>query len=599
MSFSPLDSALFGPLFTTPAMRACFDDRAWIGSMLAVEAALARAQSRSGLAPEQLAPAIETIQPEDLDISALGAKAAIAGVPTIPFVQAVQARLSADLERSFHKGATTQDIIDTALILRLREALDLVAADLNAIIQGLSSLADRHRATPCVGRSYGQHAAPVSFGYKVAVWLTGIADTAARLPDLRTRLLVASLAGPVGTLASMGPDAPRILENFAEELKIGTTPLCWHTSRGRIAEAGAWLVQLTGALAKLATDVAHLASTEVAEVAEPYMPGRGGSSAMPHKRNPVGATIIIAAHAAAKGHASTLFEAMAAAHERPAGLWHAEWNALPQLFGLASGALREARILAEGLVVDTDRMRANIDITRGLLFADAAAARLGPKLGREAAHRLVEHAAETVRQTGETLSAVLQKISEARDVDLNSAFDLAPAVAAAARWVDPALKHAAQIVTKIQEVPLTPNANPVIGTWKLRSYEREEIATGRRHNQFGDHPDGYIGYAPDGRMYAMFIREDRITPRDVVPTEEEGVQLLGSLVAYAGTYTMHENYVVHHIDISWNQKWTGTDQVRYFELDGNTLTITTAPYRSHQDGKEGRSILVWDKVPPK
>jgi hypothetical protein len=146
---------------------------------------------------------------------------------------------------------------------------------------------------------------------------------------------------------------------------------------------------------------------------------------------------------------------------------------------------------------------------------------------------------------------------------------------------------------------LTQNASPVLGTWKLRSYEREEIATGRRHNQFGDHPDGYIGYAPDGRMYAMFIRHDRITPRDVVPTEEEGVQLLGSMVAYAGTYTMHEKYVVHHIDISWNQTWTGTDQVRYFDLDGNTLTITTAPYRSHQDGKEGRSILVWDKVPPK
>ena len=603
MSFSPLDSALFGPLFTTAAMRAVFEDHAWVGSMLAVEAALARAQSRFGFVPAALAPAIETIQPGELDIPALGAQAAIAGVPTIPFVQAVQTRLSADLERSFHKGATTQDIIDTALILRLREALDLVANDLDAIIQGLSKLADRHRETPCVGRSYGQHAAPVSFGYKVAVWLSGIADTAARQPDIRARLLVVSLAGPVGTLAAMGPDAPRILECFAKELNLGVTPLCWHTNRGRIAEAGAWLVQLTGALAKLATDVAHLASTEVAEVAEPHTPGRGGSSAMPHKRNPVGATVIIAAHAAAKGHASTLFEAMAAAHERPAGLWHAEWNALPQLFGLASGALREARLLAEGLVVDIKRMRANIDITRGLLFADAAAARLGTKLGREAAHRLVERAAETVRQNCENLAETLKKSPEARDVDLNSAFDLAPVVAAAARWVDPALHHAAtirqQIKTTKQEVPLTQNASPVLGTWKLRSYEREEIATGRRHNQFGDHPDGYIGYAPDGRMYAMFIRHDRITPRDVVPTEEEGVQLLGSMVAYAGTYTMHEKYVVHHIDISWNQTWTGTDQVRYFDLDGNTLTITTAPYRSHQDGKEGRSILVWDKVPPK
>jgi 3-carboxy-cis,cis-muconate cycloisomerase len=579
--------------------------------MLAVEAALARTQSRFGIAPQGLAPAIEAIRPIDLDIAALGVRAGVAGVPTIPFVQAVQARLSADLERSFHKGATTQDIIDTALVLRLRDALDLVAVDLGAIIAGLSRLADRHRTTPCVGRSYGQHAAPVSFGYKVAVWLSGIADVAERLPDLRSRLLVASLGGPVGTLASMGADGPRVLEGFAQQLGLGVTPLCWHTNRGRIAEAGAWLVQLTGALAKLATDVVHLASTEVGEVAEPHMPGRGGSSAMPHKRNPVGCTVILAAHTAAKGHATTLFEAMAAAHERPAGLWHAEWNALPSLFGLVSGALREARLLADGLVVDPDRMRANIDLTHGLLFADAAAGRLGAKLGREAAHHLVEQAAGAVRQSGDSLAEVLARTPAARDasVDLASAFDLTPAVAAAARWVDPALQQAAAIRARLateelnkamseqQEVPLTQNASPVLGTWKLRSYEREEIATGRRHNQFGAQPDGYIGYAPDGRMYAMFIRQDRITPRDVVPTEEEGVQLLGSMVAYAGTYTLHEKHVVHHIDISWNQGWTGTDQVRYFELDGDTLTITTAPYRSHQDGKEGRSILVWDRVP--
>ncbi len=141
------------------------------------------------------------------------------------------------------------------------------------------------------------------------------------------------------------------------------------------------------------------------------------------------------------------------------------------------------------------------------------------------------------------------------------------------------------------------NAAKVLGTWKLRSYVREVVATGERHNQFGDQPDGYLGYAPDGRMYAIFTRGDRIAPRDVVPTEEEGVQLLGSMVAYAGTYTLGEKQVVHHIDISWNQGWTGTDQVRYFELEGDTLTITTAPYRSYLDGREGRSILVWNKVP--
>ncbi len=451
MSFSPLDSELFGPLFATDAMRACFSDTAWIGSMLAVEAALAHSESQYGLAPAALAPAIEAIRPEDLDIAAIGVRGGVAGVPTIPFVQTVQARLSAELERSFHKGATTQDIIDTALVLRMRDALRLIAVDLDAIMVGLARLADQHRTTACVGRSYQQHAAPVSFGYKVAVWLTGIADSADRLPELRRRLLVASLGGPVGTLASLGADGPAVLAGFAEALGLGVTPLCWHTNRTRIAEAGAWLVQLTGSLAKLATDVVHLASTEVGEVAEPYIAGRGGSSAMPHKRNPIAATVILSAHAAAKGHAVTLFEAMAATHERSAGLWHAEWNALPLLFGLASGALREARLLAEGLVVDADRMRANIDMTRGLLFADAAAARLGAHLGRDAAHRLVEHAAEQVRASGTSLAEVLAQNPMSRDAgaDFAGAFDLVPAVEAAARWVDPALNHADAIGARL------------------------------------------------------------------------------------------------------------------------------------------------------
>jgi 3-carboxy-cis,cis-muconate cycloisomerase len=444
MSFSPLDSELFGPLFATEAMRACFSDRAWVGSMLAVEAALAHSEAGVGLVPAALGAAIEAIRPEDLDIAALGVRGGVAGVPTIPFVQAVQQRLPAELERSFHKGATTQDLLDTALVLRVRAAFGLVAADLDAIIGGLSRLADRYRAMPCVGRSYGQHAAPLSFGYKVAVWLSGIADAADRLPALRDRMLVASLGGPVGTLAGLGADGPAVLAGFARALGLGVTPLCWHTNRGRIAETGAWLVQLSGALAKMATDIVHLASTEVGEVAEPFMAGRGGSSAMPHKRNPVGCTLILAAHAAAKGHASTLFEAMAAAHERPAGLWHAEWTALPSLFGLLSGALREAAILAGGLVVDEGQMRANIDRTRGMLFADAAAGRLARTLGREAAHRLVEQAAEQVRQTGATLAEVL-----ASDQDLDDAFDLAPAVEAAARWVDPALRHADAVRLKL------------------------------------------------------------------------------------------------------------------------------------------------------
>src|SRR3954469_19773623 len=407
MSFSALDSELVGTLFATDAMRAVFSDRARLAAMLRTEAALARAEARWGLAPEALAAAIEAIPAEDLDIAALGQGTALAGVPTIPFVKAVQARLPKELKRSFHKGATTQDIVDTALVLQMREGFSVIAADLFAIITALAALARQHRTTPCVGRTYGQHAAPVTFGYKAAVWCLGVAEVADQLPWLKSRALVATLAGPVGTLAGLGDKGPAVADAFAEELGLGAAPIAWHARRARMAEVGAWLAILIGALAKMAMDVAHLASTEVGEVAEPYVPGRGGSSAMPHKRNPVSSTVILAAHAAAPGHVTTLLAAMAALHERPPGLWHAEWHALGSLFGLASGALREARALAEGLEVDPERMRANLETTRGLLFADAVAARLAPKLGREAAHHLVEQAAETVRATGAPLRTVL------------------------------------------------------------------------------------------------------------------------------------------------------------------------------------------------
>lgn len=452
MTLSALDSELVGPLFATDAMRDCFSDTARVGAMLAAEAALARAEASLGLVPDALAPEIDRIDPASLDIPQLGRKTAVSGVPSIPFAKAAQARLPKELEKSFHKGATTQDILDTALVLRISDALDLVRRDLDAILAGLAGMAVRYRDAPCVGRTYGQHAAPLTFGYKAAVWLAGVTEVADELPAVREKALVASLFGPVGTLAGLGKNGPAVLDAFAGELGLGTTPIAWHALRGRVAALGAWLTRLTGALAKIATDVANLCSTEVGEVAEPYVPGRGGSSAMPHKRNPVSCTVILAAHAAATGTASTLNAALAAAHERPAGLWHAEWHALPSLFGLASGALREGRALAEGLEADTERMKANIGITRGLLFADAAASRLGQALGRDAAHELVEHAAGEVRRTGADLRSVLERDERTRGADLAPAFDLAPATAAAGPWVDRAVADAERVRVRLRNV---------------------------------------------------------------------------------------------------------------------------------------------------
>ena len=442
-----LDSLLTAPLLTTPAMQAVLSDTARLAAMLRAEAALARVQARAGLVPEGLAPAIEAIDPASLDAAAIGAATALSGVPTIPFVRAVQARLPPALERHFHKGATTQDILDTATALQLQAATALLRNDLFAILDGLATLADTHRRTPCAGRTYGQHAAPITFGFRVAVWLTGLAEAAADLPRIA---LPASLAGPVGTLAGLGAHGPAIADAFALELGLAPTPLAWHTRRHAVATAGFHLAALIGAAAKMATDVAHLASTEVSEAAEPYLPGRGGSSAMPHKRNPVSCTVILAAHAAAPGHVATLLGAMAAQHERPPGLWHAEWHALPTLLALAAGALHEARTLAQGLEPDPARMRQNLDATNGLLFADAAAARLSP-LGRELAHTLVEHAATKVRDTGRPLQQILAEDPRTQGIDLTPAFDLTPSIEAAQPWIDRAIRAA-----KAPLLPLLP-----------------------------------------------------------------------------------------------------------------------------------------------
>ena len=448
MAFSPLDSGLTGPLFTTAAMRDVFEDRAFVAAMLQVEAALAQAEAEHGLAPAGLAEAIRAIDPGSLDIAALGQGTALAAVPVIPFVKAVQGRLPPALESAFHRGATTQDIADTALVLQLRTALDLIAHELGAVMDGLARMAAAHRATPCAGRTYGQHAAPVTFGFKAAVWLVGLADLADALPGVRERALVASLGGPVGTLAGLGSAGPAVLEAYAGTLGLAVPPLAWHTRRAGMAEAGAWLARLAGALGKMAGDVAFLCSTEVGEVSEPHVPGRGGSSAMPHKRNPVSSTVILAAAQAALGPASALTAAMVAAQERPAGAWHAEWHAIPTLCGLVAGALAEARRLAEGLVVHPARMQVVLDMTGGLLFADQAASVLAPRCGRAAAHALVEAAAGTVRDRGGTLlDALAARPDLPAGVDravLAAAFDPAPAIAAAATFVDRALALAAR-----------------------------------------------------------------------------------------------------------------------------------------------------------
>jgi 3-carboxy-cis,cis-muconate cycloisomerase len=437
-------------------MREVFSEEGRLNSLLRAEEALARAEAEYGLAPPELGDAISGVQARDFDLDALGRKTALAGIPTIPFVAELQKLLPEALRGHVHRGATTQDILDTGLVLQIRDAFGLIETDLAMLLERLKMLALRYERTPCVGRTLGQHAAPVTFGFKAAVWMIGVANVAAALPAIKQQVLTASLGGPVGTLASLGDKGPSVAAAFARHLGLRMPPIAWHTIRTPIAQTGSWIMLLLGALGKIAGDVILLSSTDVGEVSEPHVEGRGGSSAMPHKRNPVSSIVITAAQTAAKGHAVTLFDAMIAPQERPPGLWQAEWLTVPPLFGLASGALREAVALTTGLEIHPARMAENLQRTNGLFFAEAAAARLGERLGRTGAHALVEEAANEVRRSGEPLQSVLARepfLAQTLGVPMERAFDLTLAVEAAAFWVRSAVKFVDGIQAAMETKP--------------------------------------------------------------------------------------------------------------------------------------------------
>ena len=451
MTFSALDSGLTGPLFASDAMRAVFSDRATLVAMLAAETALARAEAAESLVPKGLAPALARIKADDFDSAALGERTRDAGVVAIPFVKAIEALLPQNLRAHVHKGATSQDIVDTALVLQMADAFGLIAADLVAILDGLSALAKKHARTPSVGRTYGQHAAPVTFGYVAGTWASGIAEVAAELPGLRARTLVASLGGPVGTLSGLGAAGEAVARRFAEDLGLGVAPLAWHTNRARMVAVGSWLATLIATLARLATDVAFLSTTEIGEVSEAPAEGRGGSSAMPHKQNPLSSAVILSAQAAAPGFLVTLLNAAVSGQQRPTGLWQAEWHALPALFGLASGALREARRIAASLSVDDKRMRANLDMTHGLIFADAASSALAAKMGRSNGQAMVARAAADVRATGAPLRQRLAQAGAPAAL-LDAVFDLRPATAAAATAALSAVRQAQTVKRDLRKL---------------------------------------------------------------------------------------------------------------------------------------------------
>jgi 3-carboxy-cis,cis-muconate cycloisomerase len=387
---------LLDTLFGSELVRKAFSDKARVQRMLDFEAALARAEARAGVIPEAVTKSItEQCQSDYIDFAELSRAAADAGNLAIPLVAQLTDLVKNNVPeaaRYVHWGATSQDVIDTSLMLQVRDALVPISANMDHLCDLLAELADRHRATPMVARTWMQHAVPSLFGLKVAGWLDAMHRHRERLQVLRGRTLMLQFGGAAGTLAALGSHGIVVAEALAEELQLALPDIPWHTHRDRIAEIASTLAMCTGSLGKIARDIALQSQTEVGELAEPAKHGRGGSSTMPHKRNPVNTAVILAAAERIPALTTTIFAAMPQEHERGLGNWLAEWETLPEIFSLMGGALERTVIVIEGLEVHADRMMNNLELTQGLIFAEAATMTLATRLGKPEAHRIVEAA---------------------------------------------------------------------------------------------------------------------------------------------------------------------------------------------------------------
>jgi 3-carboxy-cis,cis-muconate cycloisomerase len=409
-----LDSILFRDAFGTPRMREVFSDSALIGRYVEVEIALAKAEAKCGVIPADAAEAIARhADASTLDFDLLREETDNVGYPILPLVHQL-AKQCGEAGRYVHWGATTQDIMDTAVVLQLREGLKLIEHDITMLRQILADLSRRHRDTPMAGRTHLQQALPVTFGYKASIWLAMFDRHAERLQQLKPRVLVGQFAGAAGTLASLGDRGFEVQQELCAELGLGIPVSTWHVARDGFAETVNFLALVTGSLGKIALDIMIMASTEFAEVYEPFVKGRGASSTMPQKRNPISSELMLAAAKAVRQHAGLMLDATIQDFERATGPWHAEWIAIPESFVLTSGALHQAKFALGGLIVDDAQMAKNLDISRGLIVAEAVMMGLAPQLGRQEAHDVVYDACRRANEAKISLQEALlsdQKIT--------------------------------------------------------------------------------------------------------------------------------------------------------------------------------------------
>ena len=440
-------SDLLAPIFASESMRAAFSDRALLQAMLDFEAALARAEGRRGVIPESaVRPIADACRADLFDIVEIGRAAALAGNPAIPLVKALTAAVREDARAWVHWGGTSQDVIDNALVLLMRQGLRLLLADLRATMTALVALAEAHRATPMAGRTWLQQALPITFGFKAAGWLAALTEVSKTLRRVQREALALQFGGAAGTLAALGRDGLTVRKALAEELKLPEPAIAWHADRTRFTAIACALGTLSGTLSKIATDVLLLMQTEIAEAFEPAAAGKGGSSTMPHKRNPVGAAAIRANHRRIVGLVATMLIAMEGEHERGAGAWSAEWETVRDLFCLAGGSSAQLRVIAEGLEVAPERMRANLDATLGLPLAESLMIALAPRIGRMQAHHRIEAASKRAVAEGRHLAeiaaaepAIQGYLSEA---EIKAAFDPLGYLGSANEMIDSVLAEA-------------------------------------------------------------------------------------------------------------------------------------------------------------
>jgi 3-carboxy-cis,cis-muconate cycloisomerase len=444
------EQGLLSGLFSHGPVAAQTSDVALLQAMLDVEVALMRALAKVGIAPAQAATEVAAAaDAATFDIAAIGQGTADKGTPVPAMLSALRSRLSDDAAAHLHQGATSQDVVDTALMLVAHRALAPLIDELGAAADACAQLAERHRSTLAPGRTLLQQALPLTFGIKSATWLSGLDGSCAELAEVRDRVLAVQLFGAVGTLAALGDRGLEVMSTVAEELGLAEPALGWHTVRLRPARLSAALGAALGVMGKVARDVVLLAQTEVAEAAEGAGGGRGGSSTIPHKRNPVGAVAVIACAQRAPGLVATILGAMAQEHERAAGAWQAEWEPLLELLRLAGSAAATLRELLEGLDVDTERMRVDLDATGELVMSESVAAALSESLGRPATQELVAEAAAASAREGRAFREVLvdtPEVSQALGADgVDAALDPRRYLGVTDQLIDRALAEHARL----------------------------------------------------------------------------------------------------------------------------------------------------------